>query len=118
VHSRSVNLGVAPVAELIVGSITPSQSVSASAGGTANYVLNLVTQGNTSNADLSLAVGALPAGASASFTPPTINTGTGTSTLLVVVPPGSLAPGNYSLLLTLTGSGVINQISVNLTVTP
>jgi serine protease AprX len=118
VHSRSVNLGVAPVAGLILGSITPSQSVSASAGGTANYFLNLTTQNNPSHADLSLAVGNVPAGASASFAPPTINTGAGTSTLSVVVPPGSLAPGNYSLLLTLTGSGVINQNSVTLTVNP
>jgi hypothetical protein len=117
-HSRSINLGVAPIAESVSGTVTPSQTVSASAGGIASYSLNLTTQNNSSQADLSLAVSGVPAGTSASFTPSTINTGTGTSTLNVVVPPGTLAPGSYTLLLTFTGSGVIDQISVVLTVNP
>lgn len=115
-HSRIINLGVASQAELILGSVTPAQSVSASAGGTASYALNLQTQNNVSNSDLSLAVSGVPSGATASFTPPSISGGTGTSTLNVVVPPGSVAPGTYSLLLTITGSGVVTQVSVTLTV--
>jgi len=117
-HSRNVYLGVAPQAELVVGSITPTQSVSASAGGTATYALSLMTQNNPSNADLSLTVIGVPAGATSSFSPPTINTGTGSSNLSVVVPAGSVVPGAYSLLITMTGSGVIAQDTVTLTVTP
>ena len=117
-HSRNVYLGVAPKAQLITGTITPSQSVSAASGGTASYALNLITQGNSTSADLSLAVDGLPGGATASFTPATINTGTGTSTLNVVIPAGSVLPGTYNLLITMTGSGVVAQSSVTLTVTP
>lgn len=117
-HSRNVYLGVAPEAELILGSITPSQSVSASAGGTAAYALSLTTQNNTSNSDLSLAVSGVPAGATASFSPPSITGGTGASTLDVAVPAGTLTPGTYSLLITMTGGGVVAQETVTLTVSP
>jgi len=118
-HSRSIELGVAPEAELILGSITPTtQSVSASAGGTAVYSLNLQTQNNTSGSDLNLSVSGLPAGATSSFTPASISGGTGTSTLNVVAPAGTVAPGTYNLLVTMTGSGVVAQESLTLTVTP
>lgn len=118
VHSHTVYLGVAPVPEAISGSITPSNSVSASAGGTANYVLNLSTSNNTANADMTLAVDGVPAGATASFVPATINTGTGTSTLKVIAPAGTLAQGSYSLLITMTEDGSIAQSSVILNVAP
>jgi hypothetical protein len=117
-HSRNVYLGVAPQAEVIDGSITPSQSISASAGGTPVYALNLTTQGNSSNADLILAISGVPAGATAIFSPPIIHGGTGTSTLTVSVIPGTLAPGTYNLLITMTGSGVVAQDTVTLTVNP
>lgn len=117
-HSRSISLGVASQAELIVGSITPSQSVSASAGGTASYSLNLTTQNNVNNSDLSLSVSGAPAGATATFAPSTISGGTGTSTLNVVVPGGTVAQGTYNLLVTMTGSGVVAQDTVTLTVGP
>jgi len=117
-HSRSVYLGVAPVAELILGSVTPSsQSVSASAGGTAAYSLNLTTQNNSANADLSLAVSGIPAGATAAFTPASINGGAGTSTLNVTAPAGSVTPGTYNLLVTITADGAVAQDTVTLTVT-
>jgi len=117
-HSRSVYLAVSPTGENVLGSVTPSQTVSASAGGTASYALNLTTQENTSNADLSLAVSGVPGGATSSFLPPTINTGTGTSTLSVVVPPTTLKPGTYDLLLTFIGSGVVKEATVTLTIVP
>lgn len=118
-HSRSVNLGVAPVAELILGSIQPgSQSVSSSAGGTATYGLNLQTQNNNSNADLSLSVSGVPAGATAAFSPGAISGGTGTSNLNVTIPVGTVAAGTYNLTITMTGSGVISQAGVTLVVNP
>jgi serine protease AprX len=117
-HSRNVYLGVAPQAELILGSITPSQTVSAAGGGAANYTINITTQNNTTNSDISLVVDGVPVGATAQFTPATINTGTGTSTLTVNVPAGTVKPGAYSLLVTMTGSGVVAQDTLTLTVNP
>jgi hypothetical protein len=118
-HSRNVYLGVAPKAQAIIGSITPqSQSVSGSAGGTATYALNLTTQGSTTPADLSLSVSGVPGGANSQFSPAVISGGAGTSNLIVSVPAGAVTPGTYNLLVTMTGSGVITQATVTLTVNP
>jgi hypothetical protein len=118
VHSHTIYLGVAAAAESITGTITPSNSISASAGGTANYVLNLSTSNNSARADMTLAVDGLPAGATASFVPATINTGTGTSTLQVVAPAGVLTQGSYALLITMTEDGSIAQNTVILNIAP
>jgi hypothetical protein len=118
VHSHSVYLGVAPVAEGITGSITSSNTLSASAGGTVNYNLYLTTTNNTAHADMTLSVSGLPPGATGAFVPPTINTGTGSSVLQVSAPAGALTPGTYSLLITLTEDGCISQDTVTLTVNP
>ncbi len=71
-------------------------TLSAAAGGTASYTLTLQTQNNPTNADLSLSVSGVPGGATAAFTPATINTGTGSSTLNVSAPAGAVAPGTYN----------------------
>jgi hypothetical protein len=102
----------------ITGSITPSNSISASAGGTANYVLNLATSNNNASADMTLAVDGLPAGATATFVPATINTGTGTSTLQVTAQAGVLTRGSYSLTVTMTVDGAVGQESVILNLGP
>jgi hypothetical protein len=117
-YSQTLYLGVAPKAESIGGTITPSASVSSSAGGTANYSLNLSTANNAAQADMSLAVSGVPAGATAAFVPATINTGTGTSTLQVTVPPGVVATGTYNLTITMTEDGSVAQQTVVLTVNP
>ncbi len=117
-YSQTLYLGVAPKAEAISGTITPSASVSSSAGGTANYSLNLSTSNNAASADMALAVSGVPAGATAAFVPATINTGTGTSTLQVTVPPGVVPQGSYNLLITMTEDGSVAQSTVVLTVTP
>jgi hypothetical protein len=67
---------------------------------------------------MTLAVDGIPAGATASFVPATINTGTGTSTLKVTAPAGTLTQGSYSLLITMTEDGAIAQSSVILNVAP
>lgn len=118
VHSHSIYLGVAQTAESITGSITPSGSISASAGGQANYVLTLATSNNAAQADMTLSVSGLPAGASAVFVPATINTGTGTSTMQVTAPAGVLAQGNYLVTITMTEDGSVAQETVVLSVTP
>jgi hypothetical protein len=117
-YNQTLYLGVAPKAEAISGTITPSNSVSSSAGGTANYSLNLATANNAASADMSLAVSGVPAGATAAFVPATINTGTGTSTLQVTVPPGVVPQGNYNLVITMTEDGSVAQQTVVLNVTP
>jgi FG-GAP-like repeat len=117
-YNQTLYLGVAPNAESISGTITPSASVSSSAGGTASYSLNLATANNAAQADMSLAVSGVPAGASAAFTPSTINTGTGTSTLQVTVPAGVVPQGTYYLTITMTEDGSVAQQTVTLTVTP
>jgi hypothetical protein len=117
-HSHSLYLGVAPVAEAITGSITPSGSISASAGGQANYVLNLATSNNPAQADMTLAVDGLPGGATAAFVPSTINTGTGTSKLQVTAPAGALTQGSYFLTITMTEDGSIAQETVVLNIAP
>jgi len=117
-HSRNVYLGVAPVAEAISGSITPSQSISASAGGTASYAINLTSQNNNSNANISLAVSGVPAGATATFSPPAISGGAGNSTLNVTAPAGALTPGTYNLLITMLLDGAAAEETVTLTVNP
>jgi len=118
VHSHVIYLGVAPTAEAITGSITPSNSFSAAAGGTANYVLNLATSNNSANADMTLTVDGVPPGATASFVPATINAGTGSSTLKVTAPAGALAQGSYTLTVTMTEDGSIAQSTVILNVAP
>jgi len=118
VHSHVIYLGVAPLAEAISGSITPSNSFSASAGGTANYVLNLATSNNTANADMTLAVDGLPTGATATFVPATINAGTGSSTLQVTAPAGTVAQGSYPLTITMTEDGAVAQNTVILNIAP
>jgi hypothetical protein len=120
VHSHTIYIGVAPVAESITGTITPTaNTVSSSSGGTVNYGLNLATSNNPASADMTLQVDGLPGGAAASFAPPTINTGTGQSVLHVTVPSNSVvAQGTYSLLVTMTEDGSIAQETITLTVGP
>jgi hypothetical protein len=117
-HSQALYLGVAPRAEAIGGTITPSASVSSSAGGTGSYALNLSTTNNAAMAGMALTVSGVPAGATGAFMPAVISGGTGTSTLSVTVPPGVVPAGNYNLLITMTEDGSVAQQTVTLNVTP
>jgi hypothetical protein len=67
---------------------------------------------------MGLTVSGLPAGATGTFVPATINTGTGTSTLQVTAPAGVLTPGSYNLIITMTEDGSVAQQTVELNVTP
>jgi len=117
-HSHTIYLGVAPKAENISGTITPSNSLSAAAGGTAKYALNLSTSNNASQSAMTLSVDGVPTGATGTFVPATIATGTGTSTLQVTAPAGALTPGTYNLTITMTVDGAVAQQTVTLNVTP
>jgi hypothetical protein len=67
---------------------------------------------------MNLSVSGVPAGATASFVPLSINTGTGSSTLQVTAPAGAVAQGSYSLTITMTVDGAVAQQSVVLNVGP
>jgi subtilase family serine protease len=82
-------------------SVAPSSATIPSAGGTANYTVTInPLAGFVGPVDLTLAAG-LPAGASATFSPPVNDA----STLTVTVAPGT-AVGSYPL--TITGSAASN----------
>jgi hypothetical protein len=95
-------------------SISPSpssQSVVQGAG--ANYAAT-ITPVNGFSGTVNFSVSGLPAGASASFSPPTVS-GQGTSTLKVATTP-STAPGTYTLTITASSASLSHSVKVGLTV--
>jgi hypothetical protein len=115
-HNTSVYLGVSSSKGDFTGTFTPATSSIASAGGTITFGLT-VTPLNGGAGDLALTVNGLPPGATASFSPATIPASSGSSTLTINVASGT-PPGSYQINVSSTGSGVIHEGSVNLTVTP
>ncbi|HTC61815.1 MAG TPA: FG-GAP-like repeat-containing protein [Candidatus Saccharimonadales bacterium] len=112
-HTTTAYLGVSSSGGDFTGTITPTQTVAA--GGTVTYFVALSPISGGAG-DVGLTVNGLPAGATATFTPLTILGSNGTSTLSVVTAPGT-TPGNYALVISLAGAGVIHLDGVNLTVT-
>lgn len=115
-HSTTVYLGVSTSAGDFTGSVSPSQSSVASAGGDANYGIT-ITPLSGGAGDVALSVSGLPPGATANFSPSTILAGSGSSMLRITTVSGT-PPGNYQVFVTSTATGVIHQTSVTLTVTP
>ncbi|MGA2418670.1 MAG: FG-GAP-like repeat-containing protein [Candidatus Acidiferrum sp.] len=116
VHNTSVYLGVRTGTGDFTGTLSPTQASIASAGGTVSYALT-VTPLNGGAGDLALTVNGLPPGATASFSPATIPASSGSSTLTIDVASGT-PTGSYQINVSSTGSGVIHESSVTLTVTP
>lgn len=90
-----------------------SNSVSAGAGTT--YSINVGDPILMSNL-VTLSVGGLPAGASASFNTNMVS-GIGTTTLIIAAS-NSVAPGAYPLVITGTSAGLSHSAQVTLVVTP
>jgi uncharacterized membrane protein len=116
VHSTTVYVGVSSSNGDFSGTMTSSQSISSSSGGTAVYNINLVPT-NGGAGDIALAVTGVPGSATPLFTPTTIPGSSGNSTLSVAVPSGA-APGTYQLIVNMTGTGVLHQEGVTLVVIP
>jgi hypothetical protein len=95
-------LGIAPAA------------ASAQPGGTVTYTVTVTGSGGFSG-DVGLSLTGLPAGGTATFDPPVIAAGGGTSQLTVVSP---TTPGTNSLTITGTSGTTTRSASASLTVVP
>jgi cell division septation protein DedD len=80
-------------------SITPSSASIARTGGTANYTVS-IARTNGFSAPVNMSVSGLPAGTTTAFNP---NPATGSSTVLSVTMPGSIAKATYPFTVTATG---------------
>lgn len=100
-------------------SSTPDFSLSASPGsqtvtaGTSAIYTVTVSPTNGFNGTVDFSVAGLPAGASASFSPPSV-TGSGSSTLTVTT--SGVTPGTYTLTITGTSGTLIHSTTVTLVV--
>ncbi len=113
-HTASVALSVAaaaPAPDFAFAASPTSLQMTAGASGTS--VLQ-VSPMNGFKASVTLSVAGLPAGATASFTTPTLATGSGTDTL--TVNSGTAAAGTYALTATASGGGVSHTAAIGLTI--
>jgi hypothetical protein len=116
VHNTTVYLGVSSSAGDFNGSATPSTGSAPASGGSATFTVG-VTPITGGAGDVTLSVSGLPAGATANFMPSVVQSSSGTSTLVITTAAGT-PPGVYQINISSTGTGVIHQTSVSLTVTP
>ena len=113
-HTAAVALSVAAAAprpDFAFSASPTSLQLMAGASGTS---LLRVSPMNGFAASVTLSVAGLPAGATASFTPPTLATGSGTDTLTVST--GTAGPGTSSLTVTATGGGISHTAAISLTI--
>ncbi len=91
-------------------------SAAAAPGGSATASVTTAMIGSF-RSPVSLSASGLPAGVSASFSPPSIDApGSGASTLTLSVSPGA-APGTWPVTVTASGGGLAHTAAVQLTVT-
>jgi hypothetical protein len=93
---------------------TPSSS-SVNAGNSATYTVS-TTALNSYSGNVTLSATGLPAGASASFVPPSIN-GTGSSSLTVATSAATTPAGSYTLTITGSDGTISHSTTVTLAVT-
>lgn len=114
-HSTTVLLGVSTTGGDFTGGVTPAPQASVVAGGSTFYQLTAVAT-NGGAGDIALSVSGVPPGATAVFSPAaTIPASSGTCNLTIATSAGTPL-GNYPLIITATGSGVVHQSSANLVV--
>jgi uncharacterized membrane protein len=94
-------------------SATPASQTVAQGNGT-SYTLTLTPSGGFAG-NVSLSLGALPAGVNAAFNTNPITGGSGTSTLTVTTT-SNTAPGNYNLTITGTSGSLTHSAAVTLVV--
>jgi len=111
-HIFTISLQVAGAPDFTL-SATPT-AATVGAGGSANYTVNTAALNGFSGA-LSLSASGLPSGATATFSPASINPGA-TSTLIVATA-GSTPTGTSTVTITGTSGTLTHAATVNLTVT-
>src|SRR5207244_1611863 len=112
IHATSVSLVVTVANDFSISVNPASLSLEQSTSGTAT-ISTAVVSGNAESVYLS--VSGLPTGASASFTPTSVNAG-GNSTLSINV--GTAMTGTYILTITGTSASATRSITLQLTITP
>jgi len=110
-HTTSVTL-VITTPDFSLAATPASQTVVV--GNTANYTAT-VTALNGYAGTVSFSVSGLPAGASPTFTPPSV-TGSGTSGLAITTTAGTTPSGSYPLVITATDGVLTHSASVTLVV--
>jgi subtilase family serine protease len=99
-----------PAADFTIGTLAASSQPTP--GGSATYAVT-VTPNASFTSPVGLSATGLPSGATASFNPGSISTGSST---LTVSTSGSIAVGTYSFTITGTGGGVTHSVAASLTV--
>ena len=113
-HAAHMTLIVDPPPDFSVA-VSPS-STSTVAGGTAAYTVT-VAPVSAFGEDVALSVGGLPVGATATFQPPSVTGGAGTSQLMVTT--ASTTPtGTNTLTVTGASTSLARTTSITLTVVP
>jgi uncharacterized membrane protein len=102
-HSTTITLVLNPASADFGGDILPTSQLVAG-GQMANYTIQ-VAPFNGFTGDVTLSVSGLPTGSFASFNPPVVTGGSGTS-ILSVVAPASSRSGAYILTITGTSGGI------------
>jgi len=95
-------------------SAAPASQTVLAGGGPLSYSVTVAPSGGF-NSPVAFGIGGLPAGATASFTPPSL-TGIGSSTLRIATSTATPV-GTYPLTVTATSGGTVHTASVSLTVT-
>jgi len=111
-HSTSISLNVAALMGDFSG-IVAQPAVNTAPGGSASYVLTTTPSGGFSS-DISLNVSGLPAGATASFNPPVIAGGSGSSTLTIPTAANTPAPAIYSISIVGSSGPLVHTAQVQL----
>src|SRR5207244_2804614 len=104
----------APPANDFSMSANPSTLTVTQGGNATSTISTTVTSGNSQTVTLSAS--GLPSGATASFNPNPINSGS--SSLLTITTSGSTPPGVYTVTVTGTGTDVTHSTPITLTVNP
>ena len=111
-HSTSVSITLAALLGDFSG-IVAQPAVNTSPGGSASYVLTTTPSGGFTG-NVSLNVSGLPTGATASFNPPVINSGSGSSTLTIQVPANTPVPVIYDVSVVGSSGPLVHTTQVEL----
>lgn len=113
-HATNVVLAVSPAGDFAIDVAPTSQTVIA--GRTVSYTTTLFPSGGYTG-NVTLSISGLPSGATGTFSPASINGGSGTSTLNISTNPSTPA-GSYILTVTGTSGTMTRSVSTSLNVSP